>query len=152
MLGVDRTRIKGREGFSLIELLVVIAIVAILAAISVPVYLGQREKAEDSAAKSAVRQAMMAVESMYADTRDFTAIGDVDLMGIEPSIVFIEAANAATAPTADSGVNQVNWQGTDASTYEVGSVSRSGKTFGVVVEKDAAGGNTFYVDGAVKGW
>ena len=47
MLGVDRMRMKGREGFSLIELLVVIAIVAILAAISIPVYLGQREKAED---------------------------------------------------------------------------------------------------------
>jgi type IV pilus assembly protein PilA len=152
MLGVDRMRIKGREGFSLIELMAVIAIVAILAAISVPVYLGQREKAEDSAAKSAVRQAMMAVESAYTETRDFTAVGDVDLMAIEPSVVFIEAANAATAPTADSGVNQVNWQSPDATTYEVGSLSRSGKTFGVVVEKDAAGGNTFYVDGAVKDW
>jgi type IV pilus assembly protein PilA len=143
---------KCREGFSLIELLVVIAIVAILAAISIPVYLGQREKAEDSAAKSAVRQAMMAVESAYADTRDFTAIGDADLTAIEPSIAFVEAANAATAPTADSGVNQVNWKSTDATTYEVGSVSRSGKTFGVVVEKDAAGGNTFYVDGVVRDW
>jgi hypothetical protein len=38
------------------------------------------------------------------------------------------------------------------SDYEVGSVSRSGKTFGVVVEKAAAGGNTFYVDGAVRDW
>jgi type IV pilus assembly protein PilA len=152
MLGVDRIRIKGRAGFSLIELLVVIAIVAILAAISIPVYLGQREKAEDSAAKSVVRQAMIAVESAYADTRDFMAIGNADLTAIEPSVAFVEAANAATAPTADSGVNQVNWQSTDATTYEVGSLSRSGKTFGVVVEKHAAGRNTFYVDGAVKNW
>ena len=79
MLGVSRTWIKCREGFSLIELLVVIAFVAILVVISIPVYLGQREKAEDSAAKSAVRQAMMAVESAYADTGDLTAIGDPDL-------------------------------------------------------------------------
>ena len=45
----------------------------------------------------------------------------------------------------------MNYDGT-ASTYEVGTQSESAKTFGVLVDKGAGGGNTFYVDGAVKSW
>ncbi|MFH0915522.1 MAG: prepilin-type N-terminal cleavage/methylation domain-containing protein [bacterium] len=152
MLSLTSRRTKGHNGFSLIELLVAIGIIAILVAIAIPIYLGQREKAQDSAAKSVVRNAMIAVESAYVDTRDFSAIVDADLTAIEVSMAFIDAANAATAPTADAEANEVNWRGTGAATYEVGSLSRSGKTFGAAVDKDTSGGNTFYVDGAVHGW
>ncbi len=144
--------VRGQQGFALIELLVALLIIAILAAIAIPVYLGQREKARDAAAKSAVRSAMVAVESVYVDSHDFTAILGPDLVAIEPSITFIDSANAATAATADAAANEVNWRGTSTTTYEVGSASRSGKTFGVVVDKGAAGGNTFYIDGAVRDW
>ena len=88
-----RARITEERGFTLVEVLTVVLIIPILAGIAIPQFLSQREKAMDPQAKSAVRNAVSAIEAFYAESGSYTGASNSALRTIEPSLNEVSDAN-----------------------------------------------------------
>src|SRR4051795_12475232 len=58
-------------GFTLIELMVVVLIIAILIAIAIPTFLGARQRAQDRAVQSNLRNALTAEKTYYTDNQTY---------------------------------------------------------------------------------
>ena len=132
------------SGFTLVELLVVMLILGLLAAIAIPSFFNQRDKARDADAKSAARTAQTAMETYATDnggsylnaTSDPTApYAAGSLQAIEESLGDVGTRLTIVSALADS--------------YEVQVQSESAATQLFRISRDANGvtNNTCDVDG-----
>src|SRR6478735_10523623 len=72
---IRRSHESNDEGFTLIELLTVILIISILAAIAIPIFLSQRQKAVESGMRSDLRSVANAMETYYVDAKVYPTFG-----------------------------------------------------------------------------
>jgi type IV pilus assembly protein PilA len=118
MLHAIRRRINDERGFTLIELLVVILIIGILAAIAIPSFLSQKDKAGDASAKSFARNMQTAEETYFTDNNTY-ANSLALLQTLEPALN--DVPSRTTAPTAIG----------DATTFTVTATSPAGVTYSI---------------------
>ena len=96
---IRKAREEGQGGFTLIELLVVMIIIGILAAIAIPVFLNQRKKAQDSAAKADVSTIGKEIATYFVDNCQAPTVDTTTTAG-RYTLTAPVAAGACTTPTA----------------------------------------------------
>lgn len=127
-------------GFTLIELMVVVMIIAILVGIAIPAFLGARKRAQDTASKSNLRNALSTAQTVFTDNQAYLAVADVvgppavagmvsTLGSEEPSLTF-KANDAASAAAKEISVKTLtSTGGTGLDEIILSSKAASGKCF-----------------------
>jgi type IV pilus assembly protein PilA len=156
-----RRRLQGERegGFTLIELMVVVLIIAILIAIAIPTFLGARQRAQNRAAQSSLRNALTAAKTMFTDNQTYAAADSTatGLITVEPSLTYQAAANLSTGPTNVSvGITAPNtWSGAaltadGARCFFIRDTVGTGTVFGTLAIANCNG--TSALAGAAAGW
>jgi type IV pilus assembly protein PilA len=131
---IRKAQEENEGGFTLIELLVVMIIIGILAAIAIPVFLSQREKARDTSTKADVSTLGKEIATYYVDgTGAFTvtqSAAGADLVVKDSAttpntLATIKVSKGTALQATTAGVNMTT--GSESSTWCVGLSNAEGK-------------------------
>jgi prepilin-type N-terminal cleavage/methylation domain-containing protein len=128
-----RARHTPEDGFTLIELMMVVLIIAILIAFLLPTFNGARQRANDRAMQSSLRNALTASKAVYVDGQDYTLATPARLNAEGVPVKFV-AANQAP-----SSVNEISVDAVSASYIVLSGQSKSGTCFYVADDANGAG-------------
>jgi type IV pilus assembly protein PilA len=140
VLQLLKRRLQGERegGFTLIELMVVVLIIAILIAIAIPTFLGARQRAQNRAAQSSLRNALTAAKTIYTDAQSYAGVNATTMADVEPSLTY------AALPGDDStGQNNVSVSGS-TTVFSAAALSASGTCYWI---KDNVSSGTTYGSG-----
>lgn len=109
---------ENKKGFTLAELLIVVAIIAVLVAISIPIFSTQLEKSRDAVTLSNLRAAYAQAQSAALTTSDDSANGVTYKSGSVAGSYTVEVTGVVSKGTAEglSGLDQLSWLTSDECT------------------------------------